>query len=88
MSNFRKDYFVVAAENETPREYLNNAKFNYVILDQGTEPVCWGDGSGPVIYGSRAEAKADFISGDKIITELEFLRRFCREEYLKYKNTK
>ena len=87
MNKFKKNYFVDAAAtlDKTPQEYIKDAKYNYVILDEGKEPFCWGDGS-PVVYGSKAEAQEEFISGDLIISEQEFLRRFCKEEYNKYKN--
>lgn len=83
-----KKYFYDAAKENgvTLAEYLNSLEFNYVIIDDG-EPLTWSNHC-PVIYGDMDDAKDEIrqMSGDitnvSIITEKEFMGRYCLDEYI------
>lgn len=93
MKNIKKDYFYEAADqlNISVEEYLGEGlDDNFVILDNG-EPLVWESNNAPVIYGDKDEALNEIsewgkyakVANVSIITEREFLGRFCLEEYTK-----
>ena len=60
----------------TRKQYLKGAAKRFVILIAGAFPFVWGNRS-PVVYTSREEAGMDCDPGDVIITEKEYLNRYC-----------
>ena len=55
-------------------QYLKDAKSNYVVMRNDNTPVCWSDGSGPVVYGSRADCDDNPNEGEYIITEYDYIK--------------
>lgn len=60
----------------TKKEYLEvklirDMKYNYIILCDGNEPLCWPDGE-PIVYGDKEDAESDMAEGDILITEKEY----------------
>ena len=82
-----KKYFYTAAEDNgiSLSEYFKCLDYNYVIIEGG-EPFMWLNGC-PIIYGDLQEAKAEIaqteggITDLSVITEKEFIGRFCFDEY-------
>lgn len=90
MKDFKKDYFVQASRDfkEDFFSYLNNAKYNFVIMVED-EPIVWETDKAPVIFGSKQDAFDEISNWEtmrniSIITEEEFLYHYCKEEVEKY----
>ena len=87
MKEFVKDYFVNAARElgETISDYLNNSKYNYVILD-GEDVVVWRKENTPCIFGSMDEVAQELtnwatpIKNISILTEQDLLTKYCQKE--------
>lgn len=75
-------------------EYFKSADQNYVILCKG-KPIVWSDKT-PVIYGDEASVIAELSEqgawhgdnsslkeGWEVLTEFDFLVKFCKEALLK-----
>lgn len=75
------------------KKYLEGANVNYVILENGN-PLIWGGDKTPVIYGGKNdvfielkyncnayldEEKEILKEGWSVITELEFLVKYCSD---------
>ena len=88
--NLKKDYFYYAARDNgiSLKEYFECLDRNFVIIDNGT-PVVWENSHCPVIFGDIADAKSEMlqwcgnITNVSIITEKEFIGRYCFDEYTK-----
>lgn len=86
----KKDYFYEAARDNgvSLKEYFEGLDHNFVIIDNGT-PVVWQSNNCPVIFGDVADAKSELlhwcgtITNVSIITEKEFIGRYCFDEYTK-----
>lgn len=96
---FKKNYFLANAidNDKSIPQYVNDADENYVVL-WDDEPLVWGDGS-PVIFGSEVDylnelencegylgkdENDEFINNIVILTEQDFLLKYCTEELCEY----
>lgn len=87
---FKKDYFYDAATElgMSVRDYLKYANENFVIIEDG-EPCNWNINGSPAIFGGYGDALDELaqwtppVRNVSIITEEEFLKTYCKEEYEK-----
>lgn len=87
----KEPYFVAAAQEfeESVKEYLGKAKYNYILIEGDGKPQCWEDGVSPVIYGSFTDISIELESWEQqgypiknisIITEEEYIKTYLGEE--------
>lgn len=70
---FNEILFKCKVLNVSFKNYLKNAKHNWVILENGESVLRFSDGE-YVVYGSKAGAVDDAMKGDKIVREDKFLK--------------
>ena len=84
MIKHKKKYFLVNAIDmgESIKEYLESAKFNYVIVE-GRQVLMWGN-KFPVIFGSMEDVNAEienYLKDSKsqisVMSEFDFIINHC-----------